>query len=221
MADKDCKIEGCERVEQLRQGYCKPHYRRFMAHGDPLFNLTAPRHLDIWGRIEFHGWDEVSGPLKTPCWVYRKGHSSRNGYGSVRFEGKTHMAHRVSYLHFYGAIPENLLIRHACDNPPCINPKHLSTGTVKDNTRDMLERGRHVPPRGEMNGNAILTDELVWDILDRRVETDLSYVGLAEEFGMSMSMIAFICQGKRWVHVFRKWRAANPTADLRTTVSYG
>lgn len=51
-------------------------------------------------------------------------------------------AHRISYAAFKGPIPANMDILHSCDNPPCIEPKHLSVGTDLDNVRDMLAKGR-------------------------------------------------------------------------------
>lgn len=47
------------------------------------------------------------------------------------------------------------VVRHKCDNPRCINPEHLELGTHKDNTHDMLKRGRHTNsiPLGESKGS--------------------------------------------------------------------
>jgi hypothetical protein len=36
-----------------------------------------------------------------------------------------------------------MVLRHSCDNPPCVNPDHLVPGTCADNSRDMVERRRH------------------------------------------------------------------------------
>jgi len=78
----------------------------------------------------------------TPCipWV---GTEASGGYGRPMFRGRRCGAHQVMYELVYGPIPDGLVVRHACDWPPCINPLHLLLGTQQQNIEDMVERGRH------------------------------------------------------------------------------
>jgi HNH endonuclease len=54
---------------------------------------------------------------------------------------------RHSHLAWEDANQASLLpgavIMHTCDNPRCINPKHLVLGTQAENIRDMMAKGRH------------------------------------------------------------------------------
>lgn len=48
-----------------------------------------------------------------------------------------------------GPIPDGKLVCHKCDNKLCCNPAHFFIGSCKDNTQDMLSKGRHyVSPEG-------------------------------------------------------------------------
>jgi len=67
-------------------------------------------------------------------------------------------AHRVSYAQNVGPIPDGLIVRHKCDNPPCVNPDHLELGTRTDNQRDMAERGRGRGPADTCRRGHDLTD---------------------------------------------------------------
>ena len=78
----------------------------------------------------------------TDCWEWT--HAVNNiGYGMFRWTSdKMRTAHRVSYELFNGPIPNGMAVCHKCDNPKCVNPKHLWVGTLKQNAQDMVAKGR-------------------------------------------------------------------------------
>lgn len=77
------------------------------------------------------------------CWLWT-GCIHRQGYGEINVNGKSVLAHRVSWEIHNGAIPPNMKILHHCDIPPCVNPRHLFLGTQKDNMIDCFRKGRGV-----------------------------------------------------------------------------
>jgi len=78
---------------------------------------------------------------KTDCWEWTAG-TNNIGYGMMRDGDKMRTAHRLAYEEFKGIIPKGMQVLHICDNPKCINPKHLWLGTIQDNMRDKKEKGR-------------------------------------------------------------------------------
>lgn len=83
----------------------------------------------------------------TNCIETTWGCLQKDGYGRKMIEGRVYMAHRVAWAEANGVdfttMTPDMIIRHTCDNPPCINPEHLVLGTHKDNAQDRVERGRN------------------------------------------------------------------------------
>lgn len=120
------------------------------------------------------------------CWVWEK------------IGGKSFRAHRLSYEMHRGEIPEGLLVRHKCDNRACVRPMHLLLGTVKDNSDDMVRRGR--APVGTRSGRAKITEAIAARIKQLlRGGLGVLEVSLAVE--VDRSTVANVSCGRRWKHV--------------------
>jgi hypothetical protein len=75
------------------------------------------------------------------CWVWQ--HNILRGYGRIKIAGRSYYVHRLAlYVWRDFDLDSPLVVRHECDNPPCLNPAHLLVGTRTDNVRDMVTRGR-------------------------------------------------------------------------------
>ena len=75
------------------------------------------------------------------CWLWTAS-CYNGGYGQIKVDGKTKIAHRVAYETWVGEIPEGLCVCHKCDIPGCIRPDHLFIGTQKDNVHDCMKKER-------------------------------------------------------------------------------
>lgn len=140
---------------------------------------------------------------RTKCWEWQRCTQS-NGYGRIRFGGRTWHLHRATFTAWIGPIPKGMDVCHKCDNRKCCNPEHLFVGTRLDNMRDCKKKGRNSCGerhskllRGELGPGAKLTWKKV-----RRIR-ELSKLGvaksiLASKYGVSVDNIRCITRNRTW-----------------------
>lgn len=75
------------------------------------------------------------------CWIWQ-GTKGPSGYGEFCMNGKSWRAHRAAHF-LYKGDPTGFDVLHACDNPSCVNPDHLSLGDDRKNMLECVARGRH------------------------------------------------------------------------------
>lgn len=146
----------------------------------------------FWSKVEKRGEDE--------CWYWQG--SLTNGYGTLTRRDENgkyiHMgAHRASYIIHYGEPQEGYDICHKCDHPNCVNPAHLWAGTAKDNTQDMLRKGRCHSQRGEACGRHKLKTEQIYEIW-RLLKEGLTHREIAGRFGISDAYVSLLRHHKHW-----------------------
>ena len=144
--------------------------------------------------------------METPCLEWQ-GALDHHGYGRLSSRsgraGNPESAHRVAWEMAHGPIPDGMNVLHRCDNPPCVNVEHLFLGTMKDNTRDMMAKGRQsAPPHlcGERHGGSRLNKNAVMAILCLRAQ-GWKLKLLASEFDVSLGHVGSIVTRKTWKHV--------------------
>ena len=79
------------------------------------------------------------------CWTYRLPSSDR-GRPRITVNGVDMAAYEFFWLaHTRRLVPKGHMLLHSCDRGEegCVNPAHLRIGTVEENNREAVERGRH------------------------------------------------------------------------------
>lgn len=133
-------------------------------------------------------WSKV---VKTTsgCWEWQGSTNTNNGYGRFWDNGHHTTAHHFAWEQYNGKPPEGKCICHHCDNPKCVNPDHLFTGTLRENSIDAVRKNRHVNK---------LTTEQVTEIRKLIEGGQVTRKEIAKMFGVSGSNISAIKKGRSW-----------------------
>ncbi len=160
-----------------------------------VFSVNAYRQRFL--SIEDRFFSHVERIPFSGCWIWD---STGKRYGKFWLNGRTEKAHRAAWLMFRGSISEGQFICHICDVPCCVNPDHLFIGSPKDNTQDMISKGRdgrvRQMRRGEKSNFAKLTEKQVVAI---KTDDRLQRV-IAADYGITQPAISLIKSGKNWKH---------------------
>lgn len=181
-------------------------FREAVAVGRELRELDKRRVAIVeksgW-KARFFAMMDIRGD--DDCWEWT-GASQKSGHGhfSIHHTGDS-KPHRIAYRLAFGDIPSTLCVCHACDNPPCCNPRHLWLGTKAENNRDSQSKGRgvrHGPTttkraRGIANAKSKMTPEIVRQI----ILSDKNQLELSKQFGVTQTTIRNVRSGLNWGHI--------------------
>ena len=150
-------------------------------------------------------WSMVDKKGSNDCWRWLRGKDSY-GYGVFYANGRNNQAHRFSMeMHLGQKLraskqlrPGDQLVLHNCDNPACVNPKHLYVGRQSDNIKDRDNRSR--TSVGESRPASKLNAFKVGKIRRLR-RKGWTITRLAKRFKLHTSTVYGIIKRKAWKHV--------------------
>lgn len=192
-----CCIKGCDKLP-VALGLCDRHWHNNRNYGSPV---ATKNHSGITRKLSFETrfWMNVKKSDAESCWEWVAG-ADPDGYGAFK---ATHngvnytRAHRYSFALHHMHPVKGMHVCHSCDNPRCVNPKHLFLGTPHENMLDKIAKGRSNHPFGEAASRAVLSEEQARAILiDER-----PFAQIAFDYSVSTGTISDIKRRHSWAHL--------------------
>lgn len=179
----------------MKSRYLEPRYTP---------SVLAKYLADVEANLLKYFWEHVDrspghGPWGN-CWLWT-GCKDENGYGRPNKYGLKTRIHRFSYeLYFGPVLVDDLIVRHQCDTPACVNPSHLVLGTRLDNARDRDHRGRN-GVMGSKNPHAKLSEAQVIEIRQSWTGQYGQASALMRQYGIKAPALYAILSGTTWKHL--------------------
>lgn len=161
----------------------KPTLKGIRHRIGPMTIENIKQHVDI---------DPITG-----CWNWKL-YRLNGGYGLKTQRGRRMYAHRLSFAITKGPIPDGCEILHSCDNPSCINPKHLTSGTRRENVDDCIIKGRIA--RGEQLPQTVLRECDVAEIRNRHRAGE-TMESIRQYFKISRGCVRGVIRRINWKHL--------------------
>ena len=96
----------------LAAGLCSEHqYSLYLELNDETLSFIE----DVFG-------DKIVAD-EDGCWIWTG--RLKDGYSSLRVNGRWVIGHRWLYMHLVGPIPNGQELHHECEKPRCVRPGHL------------------------------------------------------------------------------------------------
>lgn len=123
---------------------------------------------------------------RTPgdCWTWL-GAINNSGHAQLTFCGRDTLGHRWIWEQLFGPIPPGYVVYSTCDSKSCINPNHLAMGMQATANRQSIQ-------------HTLLPADVVEIRAAKEQATSVTPGLLAERFGVSVSTIRDVWNGRTW-----------------------
>ena len=176
MKNKICKVDGCDKIYYAKS-YCQKHYRRFKAHGNPLF--TKYEMHGMWSTPEYQIW---KGMIQRCFNTKNKKYHRYGGRGITVCD-----RWKNSFLDFYkdmGDKPTNKQQIDRIDNDGNYEPSNCEWVTPLRNKR----KTRRIK----------LSMEIAREIRKDRLKNGMKRKDLSDKYHITISQIDKILYNKIW-----------------------
>lgn len=191
---KACSVDGCNGNSSTKRGgargFCPKHYHRLRKTGDPLSVSTEK------GELMRFAHSVLSNDNADECLIWPF-HRHKNGYGHLKVHGKEVIASRYVCELAHGRPPTSKhQAAHSCGkgHEGCVNPRHLSWKTRRENEADKLLHGTLI--KGADHALSKLNEDQVREI--RYLKDKEMQKTIASRFGISPRHVWMIQRRKRW-----------------------